>query len=136
MQKTPSFCKDRQLGPRISLPGTYDDYYANRYKELFEEYKFAMNDMKLQFLYEHEKLDVECAKLKYDQETEELKLMIREREKERKRLDTLRQMKRNKLSPSSTLCKTAHPKYETGDNSLYDVSTYVLDKCGLISLNN
>lgn len=84
---------DRKIGPRISQEGTFDDYYANLFKELYEEYRFAMSDMKDQFICEQDRLQLECAQIKYDEETEHLKMIIKERERERKRLENLKTQK-------------------------------------------
>lgn len=43
--------------------------------------------MKEQLICDQERLQLECAKIKYDQEIEHLKMIISEREKERKQLD-------------------------------------------------
>lgn len=116
MKRTPSYYKEREVGPRIAEPGTYDDYYARRFKDLYEEYKFAMNDMKQQFMCEQDRLRMECAKIKYDEETEHLKMIIREREKERKRLDNLRAQK---VFKQSRACKK--PKDYSSDESESEV---------------
>lgn len=71
--------------------------------------------MKEQFFCEKRRLEIECAKVKYDEETEQLKRLIKHREKERKRLDTIKQRQHKNNA------KKAKQNKGDGDDSVTEV---------------
>lgn len=80
MKKTSAYYRERQEGPRVAEPGTFEYEYGCRFMELYKQYSEAITALKSELRYEECKLEAECVKDKYDYETEQLKELIKQRE--------------------------------------------------------
>ncbi|KAJ8918036.1 hypothetical protein NQ315_011492 [Exocentrus adspersus] len=85
MRKSLSYYEERELGPRFAVPGSFEYEYAQRFKELWQNYNLKYVRLKADQESEERKLEIDLMRARYDHETERLKDMIRQRELEKER---------------------------------------------------
>nr|CAI5855116.1 unnamed protein product [Callosobruchus analis] len=85
VRKHPQLFQERELGPRFAYNDSFERMYANRFRELRNQFHQKFEELKQKQNEEERKLEMELMQAKFDYETERLKQIIRQRELEKER---------------------------------------------------
>ncbi|KAJ8983887.1 hypothetical protein NQ317_000923 [Molorchus minor] len=84
-KKSPEYHKEREVGPRFALPGSFENEYGMRWKQLFDLHSQKEEALKKELDLEKEKLEAQMEYAKYEHETEVLRDQLRARELDKER---------------------------------------------------
>lgn len=84
-RKHPDFIRERAVGPRFSVPGTFEHEFGQRWKQLYELEKQRRDQLRTEMRLEAEKLQDQLEFSRREHETEMLREQLRQRELEQER---------------------------------------------------
>lgn len=76
---------ERQRGPRLTQPGSFEDEFGKRWKKLYESYDIKKKEIESIMVEESRKLDVQMELAKHEHETDMLRKKLQEREQANQR---------------------------------------------------
>lgn len=79
-KKNPEFLKERDVPPRMALPGSFEYEYAQKFKAAYEMHQQKEESLKKELQLEIEKIGAQMEYAKYEHETEMLRNQLRARE--------------------------------------------------------
>ncbi|CAH1955622.1 unnamed protein product [Acanthoscelides obtectus] len=88
-KKSMDYHKEREQGPRFATPGSFENEYGMRWKQLYDLHSQKEEALKKELELEKEKLAAQMEYAKYEHETEVLRdqLRAREMDKERQKIE-------------------------------------------------
>nr|CAH7761494.1 unnamed protein product [Callosobruchus chinensis] len=88
-KKSLDYHKERSQGPRFAAPGSFENEFGLRWKQLYDLHSQKEDALKKELELEKEKLEAQMEYAKYEHETEMLrdKLRAREMDKERQKIE-------------------------------------------------
>lgn len=84
-KKNVDFHKEREQGPRFASPGSFENEYGMRWKQLYDLHSQKEEALKKELELEKEKLEAQMEYAKYEHETEVLRDQLRARELDKER---------------------------------------------------
>ncbi|CAH0562732.1 unnamed protein product [Brassicogethes aeneus] len=84
-KKNPEYLKEREVGPRFAVQGSFEHEYGTRWKQLHDLYSQKEQALQKELEMEKEKLEAQMEYAKYEHETELLREQLRAREMDRDR---------------------------------------------------
>lgn len=84
-KKNSEYHKEREVGPRFASPGSFEDDYGMRWKQLYDLYAQKMETVNKELEMEKNKLTAQMELARYEHETEMLREQLRAREMDRER---------------------------------------------------
>ncbi|XP_060530480.1 hypoxia up-regulated protein 1 [Cylas formicarius] len=84
-KRNPDFMKEREQGPRLAHPNSFEFDYGQRWKALFELHRQKEEALKKDLQLEKEKLVAQMEYSRYEHETEMLRNQLRAREMDKER---------------------------------------------------
>ncbi|XP_057652693.1 hrp65 protein-like isoform X2 [Diorhabda carinulata] len=96
-KKNPEFSNEREQGPRFAAPGSFENEYGMRWKQLYDLHAQKEEALKKEFDLEKEKLIAQMEYAKYEHETEMLRNQLRAREMDKDRQKREWEMKQRQV---------------------------------------
>ncbi|CAG9855316.1 unnamed protein product [Phyllotreta striolata] len=96
-KKNPEYQKEREVGPRFAVPGSFESEYGMRWKQLYDLHNQKEEALKKELELEKEKLEAQMEYARYEHETEMLREQLRSRELDKERQKREWEMKQRQV---------------------------------------
>nr|XP_023013001.1 hrp65 protein-like [Leptinotarsa decemlineata] len=96
-KKNMDYHKEREQGPRFANPGSFENEYGTRWKQLYDLHAQKEEALKKELELEREKLEAQMEYAKYEHETEVLRDQLRAREMDKERQKREWEMKQRQV---------------------------------------
>nr|XP_023013000.1 hrp65 protein-like [Leptinotarsa decemlineata] len=96
-KKNIDYHKEREQGPRFAKPGSFENEYGMRWKQLYDLFAQKQESLKKELELEKEKLEAQMEYAKFEHETEVLREQLRAREMDKDRQKREWEMKQRQV---------------------------------------